>query len=305
MSAPLFSVIVPTYNRAALLRAAVTSVVEQRFPNFETIVVDDGSSDGSDEVLRSFGDRIRSVRQANRGPGAARNLGAAHAHGRYLAFLDSDDLWFPWALDVYAAVVMQGDPSFVAGKPFQFRHVDDLSQVREESVVVKRFDDYFASGDQWRWWGASSFVIRADVFNAAGGFASEWINGEDADLALRLGDARGFAQVAAPHTFAYREHDANASSDPSRTLAGLQHAVKAEQQHKYPGGATRALERRAILTRHARPIILDCLRSGARREAWQLYRQTFSWNAQSGHWRFLAGFPLLSVASRFGVSHTD
>ena len=298
----LFSVIVPTYNRAELLRVALASIVQQRFSDYEIIVVDDGSSDGTDEVIETFGDRVRSITQDNRGPGAARNLGASQACGRYLAFLDSDDLWFPWTLDVYAAVVIDGEPAFVAGKPFQFRNVDQLGAVTEEGVAFRKFDDYFASGDEWRWWGASSFVIRSDAFKSAGGFAAEWINGEDADLALRLGNAKGFVQVIAPFTFAYREHDANASSHGPRTLAGLQHAVRSELNQKYPGGADRAAERRRILTRHARPIILDCLESGARREAWQLYRQTFSWNAQSGHWRFLAGFPLLSVASLFTTS---
>src|SRR5882762_3330329 len=97
----MFSVIIPSYNRAILLRSAIESVLSQRNRDFEIIVVDDGSSDGTLDYLKSLGAKITTVRQPNRGPGAARNLGARDATGTYLAFLDSDDLWFPWTLEAY------------------------------------------------------------------------------------------------------------------------------------------------------------------------------------------------------------
>jgi glycosyltransferase involved in cell wall biosynthesis len=94
----LFSVIIPTYNRAALLCTALDSVFAQTFTDYEVIVVDDGSTDGTAAMVASYGGRVRYFQQQNKGPGAARNLGAQHATGEYLAFLDSDDLWFPWTL---------------------------------------------------------------------------------------------------------------------------------------------------------------------------------------------------------------
>ena len=93
--APLVSVIIPTYNRADLVRQAVASVKAQTFRDFEIVVVDDGGTDGTCEVL-SAGRELRVLRHPDRrGVAAARNTGVAAARGEWLAFLDSDDLWLP------------------------------------------------------------------------------------------------------------------------------------------------------------------------------------------------------------------
>jgi hypothetical protein len=154
-----------------------------------------------------------------------------------------------------------------------------------------------ASGEEWRWWGASSFVVRRDVVAAVGGFTDAQVNAEDADLALRLGTAPGFVQITAPVTFAYREHAASAVWDLKRTYAGACSMIGAEQADRYPGGRARAFERRRILTRHTRPVVFGCLQEGLRREAWMLYRATFAWNAALGRGRYLAAFPVLAALS--------
>ena len=299
----LFSVIIPTYNRAALLSDALDSVFAQRFTDFEVIVADDGSTDATSQVLTSYGDRVRVVTQANRGPGAARNLAAKDARGRYLAFLDSDDRWFPWTLDVYASIVIGASqsPAFIAGKPTVFRTSADLLSVAEESVVVSSFADYYASGQQWRWFSASSFVVRTDAFRGIGGFTPERINGEDADLAMRLGTAGPFVQVTAPATFGYRDHAGSLVSETTRTLDGVNYALRMEHHNKYPGGPVRARERRTILSRQFRPVMLACINEGRQVEAWRLYLATWSWHLALGRLRFLIGFPikaLLAGASR-------
>jgi glycosyltransferase involved in cell wall biosynthesis len=92
---PLVSIIVPTYNRAALLRETITSVLAQTYPAIELIVVDDGSTDATPELLASYGDRIRVIRKQNGGGTAARNTGLAAARGAYVSFLDHDDLLLP------------------------------------------------------------------------------------------------------------------------------------------------------------------------------------------------------------------
>ena len=103
----LFSVVIPTYNRAQLLRGTLESVWRQHFADFETIVVDDGSTDQTQEYLCTLGDKVQVIRQENCGPGAARNAGARAARGDYVALLDSDDLWFPWTLNVFANAIEQ------------------------------------------------------------------------------------------------------------------------------------------------------------------------------------------------------
>lgn len=86
--------IIPTYNRLPMVQEAVESVLAQDFEDFELIVVDDGSTDGTAEVIRKYGRRVRLIEHAhNRGVSAARNTGILHSRGKYIAFLDSDDLW--------------------------------------------------------------------------------------------------------------------------------------------------------------------------------------------------------------------
>jgi glycosyltransferase involved in cell wall biosynthesis len=92
--APKVSVIIPTYNRLSMLQEAVDSVLCQDFEDFELIVVDDGSTDGTAEEMRRYGGRVRCLRHSkNRGVSATRNKGILYARGKYVAFLDSDDLW--------------------------------------------------------------------------------------------------------------------------------------------------------------------------------------------------------------------
>ena len=88
------SVIIPTYNRLSMLKEAVDSVLAQDFEDLELIIVDDGSTDGTSEEIRTYGGRVKLIQQPqNRGVSAARNRGILQARGKYIAFLDSDDLW--------------------------------------------------------------------------------------------------------------------------------------------------------------------------------------------------------------------
>jgi len=92
---PTVSVIIPTYNNATYLADAIESVMAQTFRDIEIIVIDDGSTDQTDQVMSTYANRVVFIRQANHGPSAARNRGIAEAQGKYLAFLDSDDLYLP------------------------------------------------------------------------------------------------------------------------------------------------------------------------------------------------------------------
>jgi len=97
------SVIIPCYNRAEMLREAIQSALDQTCPPLEVIVVDDGSTDNSAAVAKSFGPPVRTLRQANAGAAAARNAALDVAKGEFVAFLDSDDLWKPEKLEVQLA----------------------------------------------------------------------------------------------------------------------------------------------------------------------------------------------------------
>lgn len=97
---PLVSVIIPTYNCPHFLREAVDSALNQTYSNREVIIVDDGSTDNTPEVVREYGDRVRYIRQNNSGTAAARNTGIRNAKGELIAFLDHDDVWLPRKLEL-------------------------------------------------------------------------------------------------------------------------------------------------------------------------------------------------------------
>lgn len=96
---PEVSVIIPTYNSAHYLTAAVDSALAQTYQDLEVLVIDDGSTDGTNEMMRRYGSPVRYLRQPNAGVAAARNQGIAESGGRYVAFLDADDTWYPHKLE--------------------------------------------------------------------------------------------------------------------------------------------------------------------------------------------------------------
>lgn len=108
MAAPFFSVVIPVYNRAAALAAALASVRAQSFQDFEIVVVDDGSEDDPRAVVGTLNDpRVHFIRQDNAGGGAARNTGIDHARGMFVAFLDSDDMFLPHHLERMHALLKE------------------------------------------------------------------------------------------------------------------------------------------------------------------------------------------------------
>ncbi|MBC8002844.1 MAG: glycosyltransferase family 2 protein [Opitutaceae bacterium] len=300
---PFFSVIIPTYNRAILLQEALKSVFAQEYRDFEVLVVDDGSIDETEEKVRQFDSAIQFLRQQNRGPGAARNLGIQSARGAYVTFLDSDDLWFPWTLATFARIIqMEKEPSWIMGRSTKFVLPNDLTAVRQMGLKYTAYPDYFASSRNETWVPGCGVAIRRDILQEVGGFTDRWVNGEDSDLWLRLGVARKFIHLQAPNTLAYRCHPNTAVANTQRTLEGMQHLINQEKSGRYPGGPVRCLERLRILTRHTRPGSQEVGRAGRVRNAWEIYRDSFAWNARLGRCKYLVGFGLKLVSDLAGRS---
>ena len=112
---PIISVIIPTYNAELTIIETITSVQQQTFSDFELIIIDDGSSDQTLELISSVGDkRIRFFSYDNAGVSVARNRGISHATGEFIAFLDHDDLWTPDKLDLQLAALRQHPDAGVA-----------------------------------------------------------------------------------------------------------------------------------------------------------------------------------------------
>ncbi|MGH7456269.1 MAG: glycosyltransferase, partial [bacterium] len=178
------SVIIPTFNRAAFLREAIDSVLAQTEKDFELIVVDDGSTDCTRELVAEYGDRIRYFFQPNAGASAARNLGIRHAAGNFIAFLDSDDLWLPKKL----ARQMQ----WMAAHPnLLLCHTDEIWIRRGVRVNQKMIH---AKAGGWIYplclprciISPSSVLMRRELFDAIGLFDEQLPVCEDYDLWLRV-----------------------------------------------------------------------------------------------------------------------
>jgi glycosyltransferase involved in cell wall biosynthesis len=297
---------------------ALHTIRQQSFTDYEVIVVDDGSTDGTaDAAEREFtvfreqfsgnskshiqNPTFKILRQQNAGPGAARNLGAKEARGEYLAFLDSDDLWFPWSLEVYRQVIEQEkSPGFVAGCPFVFETTSQLQSVDQQPLQSKTHSDYLASGDERCWWGVSSFVVKKSLFEKVGGFASEFLNGEDADFVMKCGTEPGFVQVVCPLTFGYRKHEANITKAFEKNLAGARLQIHNERMGIYPGGKSRERERWHILSRQIRPVAVAAVENGNPAAAWEIYKATFRWHLKLRKWKFLLGLPLAMLGRKRG-----
>ena len=194
-SQPLVSVIIPTYNRAALLREAVASVLAQSYAALELIVVDDGSTDETAAALRSLRG-LRLVRQDHTGmPGQARNAGARVARGAYLAFLDSDDLWLPHKLAVQVAAAQAAGDAINHTRERWLRGERVISQRGQRH---RRSGDLFADSLRKCIIGPSTVLLRREVFERAGGFRDDLEIAEDYELWLRL---------TARHPVAYVERE--------------------------------------------------------------------------------------------------
>lgn len=289
-----FSTVIPVFNRADLVIKTLESVFDQEFPDQEIIVVDDGSTDGTLEVLAKYSNRIKVIRQENKGPGEARNLGIRHAQGQYIVFLDSDDIWFPWTLSTFKQVIKEYDfPSFIAGNAAYFHNHSELLNIQPKALQSKCFTDYYATSNQDLPFLTSAVAVKRTVVQQIGGFTTQKINAEDNDLWLKLGVAEKFVYIHAPVVLGYRQHEGSTITDTAKTYQGACYIIQQEQNNFYPGKQERLIQRLEILTRHIRPVSLACLKQEQLSGALYLYQKTFKWNLKLRRFRYLIAFLVL------------
>jgi glycosyltransferase involved in cell wall biosynthesis len=205
MSQPLVSVIVPTYNCAAYVRNAIDSVLAQSYGSFEVVVVDDGSTDDTLDVLAGFGDRIRVFRQQNAGPAAARNRAVAQARGEYLAFLDGDDLWLPGHLAGLMHHLIDHRDVKVAFADWLVWHADPDGTYPPLDVAPRALrPDPAASGWLYTHLLFDSVihiiacVIHRSVYEAVKGFDESLRTGSDYDFWLKVSRRYPVAKLDGP-----------------------------------------------------------------------------------------------------------
>lgn len=213
---PRVSVIIPTYNRGSYLRESLESVLTQTFRDFEVIVVDDGSTDGTGTVIQPYLDRVRYIRQENKGAAVARNVGIRNARGAYVAFMDSDDLSQPNHLEVLyhfldanpdCAMVI-GNGAYLEGTFHNRRTVISPKRAKQLEKMGVTVRDLF-DGRIVRLQGT---MARRSVLEEIG-LLDEWFRlSYDLDLSLRIIKSRriGFVNKG---VYLYRKHGGNISAD--------------------------------------------------------------------------------------------
>lgn len=231
------AVVIPAYNAARHVTRAIESVLAQTTPVHEVIVVDDGSSDNTAEVVAAFPPPVRVIRKPNGGPGSARNVGARDTTATWLAFLDADDWWFPQKIEAQLAV--GSDPAVGL--------VHCLPDHRDEAVPA-----FLSFEHLWErnWIINSSVLLRRQVFMDLGGFdeARELISVEDYNLWLRVA-AAGWRIAACQQVLVHYTRGIGLSSHTAKFL-------NAQMQNIQRLGAQMGMSAATIHEKQAR-LLLD------------------------------------------------
>ena len=200
MEKPLVSVIIPTFNRANVIKRAVNSVLNQAFTDFECVVVDDGSTDETDSVLSEFSSKIRVVKTENRGVAAARNLGAELAEGKFIAFLDSDDEWKKEKLSRQISYMKESGLKISQTDEIWMRNGKFVNKSRK---YIRPSGDIFYKCLEVCAVTPSSVVMERELFFDYGGFDESFPVCEDFDLWLRMSPKEKFGLVDEPLIIKY------------------------------------------------------------------------------------------------------
>jgi glycosyltransferase involved in cell wall biosynthesis len=247
VSALRFSIIITCYNQRQFIRDAVNSALSQNEGLREIIIVDDGSSDGSLEVLREYATSVHLVCSTNNeGAVHARNLGAARANGKYLVFLDGDDVLLPWALDVYERIITERMPKIILGRTTRFKGPVPVVQGHEvpQKIEFLQYDSLMQK-DRPVGLSASSYIVDRKSFEDVGGWTPGIFYLDLQDLSTKLGFSGRMILICSPITAFYRIHAANSIHTIPPFLRMVRRLIDKERAGEYPGGREHRFERYA------------------------------------------------------------
>jgi glycosyltransferase involved in cell wall biosynthesis len=241
---PEISVILPVYNGEVFVVEALESVFRQGYDPLEVIVVDDGSTDRTGEIVRGYGDRVRYCHQDNAGPAAARNVGLRAASGEVFAFIDADDLWPEGKLNLQMARFEENPSLEVVVGRVQYFVLTQSPTGRAEFVPFQApvLGANLGAG-----------LYKKSVFQKLGYFDAAFRFCEDVDLFLRIREERVPMLVVDAVTLFYRLHDANMSRERAQRnevfLRALKHSLDRRREGNQPqpgslSALTRELPRR-------------------------------------------------------------
>jgi glycosyltransferase involved in cell wall biosynthesis len=266
-----FSVLLPVYNRENYVRQAVDSVLNQTFDNFELLAIDDGSTDRSAEVLKSYGCKLKLIQQRNQGPEIARNAAAALAQGEYLVYLDSDDLLLPFALETFDEVIRAMDsPPLLLGSILFFREGQPPPQPSPlDTIEIFKFKNYASKTISLS---SNSTIVRKSVFDAVGGgrrdTTPQTFHADDTYIQLKVGGYSPFVVIKQPCTSAYRLHPENTSKNLEALANGILRLIRLDNRGEF---GKPSWNRYACLGGRALAFTYrDCWRNGEHKLAFRL-----------------------------------
>lgn len=216
MNKPLVSAIIPNYNYANYLREAIDSVLSQTYQNIEVIVVDDGSTDNSREILQDYGERIKVIFQKNQGVSPARNNGVKASKGELIAFLDADDFWLPRKIEKQVQ-------KFSSDKTFGLVHVgvENIDAKGKSLVTLLNGLEGEVSHELLLFnravilGGGSGMMITRKAFEDVGGFDLRLLTSADWDIFYQI-SSRYQVGFVPKVLLKYRIHGSNMHSNIMR-----------------------------------------------------------------------------------------
>ena len=276
------SVIMACYNAEAYVRQAVESVLEQTYPDIELIVVDDGSTDRSREMLASFGERVRVLTQMNAGPYPARNNGITHASGGFVAFLDADDWWAPNCLAKLHASLDAHPDAAVAYCGWQNVGLPGRRgepHVPPDYEALDKLEAFLRAAAPWP---IHAALVRRARLAEARGFDTQWRTCMDYDLWLRIGSIHPIVRVPEVLAF-YRFHTAGQITSTQWRQAENTWRVKKRFLSDHP----------ELAARIASDKLTDLVDGGLLRRGYDLYwkrdlvsaQKVFRLALTAGRWR--------------------
>ena len=214
LNLPQISVIIPCYNRAWSLARSLDSVLVQDYPNFEVIVVDDGSTDGTAELLAGYKDRIRVITQENQGVSAARNHGIRESQGELIALLDSDDAWEQGKLSCQARFFMDHPEAMICQtEEIWIRNGRRVNPMKKHK---KPSGDIFEASLKLCLVSPSAVMMRRELFEIKGMFKEDFPVCEDYDLWLRVSRDMPVHLIDQPYTIKQGGHEDQLSASHSQ-----------------------------------------------------------------------------------------
>lgn len=212
MSDNYVSIILPTYNRMGVLDKAINSVLEQTYTKFELIIVDDGSTDGTEEYVKGIDDtRVQYIRGNHKGAAAARNLGLQNAQYKYIAFQDSDDLWVKTKLEKQMKILTEADDE-VALVYCRYEY-HPLQGNQSMNWPPDGMPEEMCSGNMLRQLlkqnliGTPTMLLRKNVIEKVGSFYEDLPALEDYEFALRVARQYKIGYVKEPLLQVYESKD--------------------------------------------------------------------------------------------------